>query len=136
MSTDYGIRVFAREMPLDGFTGMVDLNGLSQHLSAEIKLHRFDHASAILGMWEQVRAMQRELDTVQSRQDEEKTGEWVICLPVKGDPFAQPVAVVRKYSNNGNTYVATPHLELGFFMAFELIPLGVTSYDRFHRVEG
>ena len=67
MSTHNEIRVFAREMPLDGFTGMVDLNGLSQHLSAEIKLQQFDHASAILGMWEQVRAMQRELDTVLRR---------------------------------------------------------------------
>ncbi len=124
------VRVFARESPLDLFTGLSDTDDWLSQMQRDWKLQS-RRGFYECEDYEQVKAMQRALDGAHSRQDGEKTGEWVICMPIFGHPFAQPVAVVRKYCNNGNTYLATPYLDLGFFMAFELIPLGATSYDRF-----
>jgi hypothetical protein len=129
MSTEREIRVWYREMPLDGFLGLLTTQKFRSHLDEPFL------ARAILEEWEQVEAMRKELDRSQRPMDGATTGEWVICLPVRGDSFSAAVAVVRKYANNGNTYVATSDPKLGAILASELLPPGGSFYDRFADVE-
>jgi hypothetical protein len=135
MSTEREMRVWYREMPLDGFLGLLTTQKFRSHLDAQLTLGQPFLARAILEEWEQVEAMRKELDRSQRPMDGATTGEWVICLPVRGDSFSAAVAVVRKYANNGNTYVATSDPKLGALLASELLPPGGSFYDRFADVE-
>ena len=130
MSTEPKIRVFSRAMPLDLFTGMATTEEWLELMRPDWRLQGQRKPLEQSGEYKEVKALQSALNDAYSRQDEDQTGEWVICLPLADHPFAQPVAVVRKYSNNGNTYIATRWAELGFIMAPEILPLGSRSYDR------
>jgi len=124
------IRIFCREMPLDLFTGMATTEEWLEQMERDWRLQGGEGPIINSREYKHVRALQASLDRARSREDGDERGEWVICLPVQGDPCAQPVAVVRKYDNNGNTYLATRSLELGFIMGREILPLGFQSYDR------
>lgn len=124
------IRVFCREMPLDSFTGMATTEEWLEQMGRDWRSMSQGKPFEQCGEYKEVRALQAALNDAYSREDREERGEWVISLPIQGDPFAQPVAVVRKYDNNGNTYLATRSLELGFIMGREILPLGFRSYDR------
>tara|TARA_Y100001938_G_C8023734_1_gene396815 strand:+ start:212 stop:613 length:402 start_codon:yes stop_codon:yes gene_type:complete len=124
------IRVFCREMPLDLFTGMATTEEWLEQMERDWRLQGGEGPLMNCREYKHVRALQASLDRVRSPEDREQRDEWVISLPIQGDPFAQPVAVVRKYDNNGNTYLATRSLELGFIMGREILPLGFQSYDR------
>jgi hypothetical protein len=124
------IRVFCREMPLDLFTGMATTEEWLDQMRRDWALQSQGEPFEQCGEYKEVRALQAALNDAYSREDREERGEWVICLPIADHPFAQPVVVVRKYDNNGNTYLATRSLELGFIMAPEILPLGFRSYDR------
>ena len=124
------IRVYCREMPLDSFTGMATTKEWLEQMGRDWRSMSQGEPIEECGEYRHVRALQASLDRARSPEDRDQTGEWVISLPIQGDPFAQPVAVVRKYENNGNTYLATRSMELGFIMGREILPLGFQSYDR------
>lgn len=122
------IRVFCREMPLDLFLGMLTSERFAERLREQLAILDDRRKLKHVPEWQAVEAMRRELDRSWRQQDREQRGEWVICLPRSGEPFSVPVAVVRKYDNNGNTHIATPHQALGFFMAPEMLEPGGSPY--------
>ena len=122
------IRVFAREMPLDLFLGMLTSEQFKAQLYKQLACLDDRRKLKHVEEWQVVEAMRKELDRSWRPQDREQTGEWVICLPRSGEPFSVPVAVVRKYDNNGNTYIATSCKGLGFFMAPEMLEPSGSPY--------
>ena len=120
---EQAVYVFEREMPVDNFLGMLTTEQFYHQLHQRLELYPTwgrppmgdcDEAKAVKGMQAELNGSYCPMD------GEEMRGEWVLCLPLRGDPYPQPVAVVRKWDNNGNTQIATPHRDLGFFMAYNL----------------